>query len=107
MTNYNVSLRVAPQASSSLLFFGGSTPGLPCAEAPPPPPQASVDAALEIAALGPGGSVCDGATYFYTFLNIATTNFLASETEPEKREQVVARGATLGARYPALERAAA
>ena len=48
------------------------------------------DSALEIAALGPGGSVCDGATYFYTFLNIATTNFLASETEPEKREQVVA-----------------
>ena len=48
------------------------------------------DSALEIAALGPGGSVCDGATYFYTFLNIATTNFLASETEPEKRDQVVA-----------------
>ena len=46
------------------------------------------DSALEIAALGPGGSVCDGATYFYTFLNIATTNFLASETEAEKREQV-------------------
>ena len=48
------------------------------------------NSALEIAALGPGGSVCDGATYFYTFLNIATTNFLASETEPEKRDQVVA-----------------
>ena len=26
------------------------------------------DSALEIAALGPGGSVCDGATYFYTCL---------------------------------------
>ena len=60
------------------------------------------DSALEIAALGPGGSVCDGATYFYTFLNIATTNFLASETEPEKREQVVARGATLALRNGVL-----
>ena len=56
------------------------------------------DSALEIAALGPGGSVCDGATYFYTFLNIATTNFLASETEPEKKDAVVARGATLALR---------
>ena len=60
------------------------------------------DSALEIAALGPGGSVCDGATYFYTFLNIATTNFLASETEPEKRDQVVARGATLALRNGVL-----
>ena len=60
------------------------------------------NSALEIAALGPGGSVCDGATYFYTFLNIATTNFLASETEPEKRDQVVARGATLALRNGVL-----
>ena len=60
------------------------------------------DSALEIAALGPGGSVCEGATYFYTFLNIATTNFLASETEAEKREQVVARGATLALRNGVL-----
>ena len=54
--------------------------------------------ALEIAALGPGGSVCDGAVYFYTFLNIAMTNFLASEATEEKRDAVVARGATLALR---------
>ena len=60
------------------------------------------DSALEIAALGPGGSVCDGATYFYTFLNIATTNFLASETEAEKKDAIVARGATLALRNGVL-----
>ena len=53
------------------------------------------ESALEIAALGPGGSVCDGAGYVFAFLNIATTNLYASAGDEAEREAVVARGARL------------
>jgi len=57
----------------------------------------AAESALEIAALGPGGSVCDGASYAFAFLNIATTNLYASATSDGERAYVVRRGARLAA----------
>ncbi|KAH8095230.1 hypothetical protein JL720_2514 [Aureococcus anophagefferens] len=62
----------------------------------------AAESALEIAALGPGGSVCDGASYAFAFLNIATTNLYASATSDGERAYVVRRGAPAA---PAASRA--
>lgn len=52
----------------------------------------SVQSATEIAALGPATSLCDAAGYVFAFLNVASTNLLASAQDPKERALVAGRG---------------
>ena len=58
--------------------------------------------ATQLAALGPATTFCDGATYLFAFLNVATTNLYASAgaasggtSAIERREAVVRRSAAV------------
>lgn len=55
----------------------------------------AAQSAVEIAALGPATSVCDGTGYFFAFLNVAATNLLASAASDEERATVARRGLQL------------